>query len=70
MDISEYEKAIDIKSRDDEFNDIREEYTEMLKGQLARGNNGIVRKKYITFGIEADNIQNAKQRLERIEADI
>ena len=70
MDISEYEKAIDIKSRDDKFNDIREEYTEMLKGQLARGNNGIVRKKYITFGIEADNIQNAKQRLERIEADI
>lgn len=70
MDISEYEKAIDIKSRNDEFNDIREEYTEMLKGQLARGNNGIVRKKYITFGIEADNIQNAKQRLERIEADI
>ena len=70
MDISEYEKAIDIKARDDEFNDIREEYTEMLKGQLARGNNGIVRKKYITFGIEADNIQNAKQRLERIEADV
>ena len=42
----------------------------MLKNQLARGNNGIVRKKYITFGIEADNIQNAKQRLERIETDI
>ena len=34
MDISEYEKAIDIKSRDDEFNDIREEYTEMLKASL------------------------------------
>ena len=29
-----------------------------------------MRKKYITFGIEADNIQNAKQRLERIETDI
>lgn len=70
MDISEYEKAIDIKSRNDEFDDIRTEYAEMLKSQLARGNNGIVRKKYITFGIEADNIQNAKQRLERIEADI
>ena len=63
MDISEYEKAIDIKSRNDEFDDIRTEYAEMLKSQLARGNNGIVRKKYITFGIEADNIQNAKQRL-------
>ena len=70
MDISDVEKSIAIKPQNDDFDGIRAEYTEMLKNQLARGNNGIVRKKYITFGIEADNIQNAKQRLERIETDI
>lgn len=70
MDISDFEKSIAIKPQNDDFDGIRAEYTEMLKNQLARGNNGIVRKKYITFGIEADNIQNAKQRLERIEKDI
>ena len=70
MDISDFEKSIAIKPQNDDFDGIRAEYTEMLKSQLARGNNGIVRKKYITFGIEADNIQNAKQRLERIETDI
>ena len=70
MDISDFEKSIAIKPQNDDFDGIRAEYTEMLKNQLARGNNGIVRKKYITFGIEADNIQNAKQRLERIETDI
>ncbi len=70
MDISDFEKSIAIKPQNDDFDEIRAEYTEMLKNQLARGNNGIVRKKYITFGIEADNIQNAKQRLERIETDI
>ena len=70
MNISDFEKSIAIKPQNDDFDGIRAEYTEMLKNQLARGNNGIVRKKYITFGIEADNIQNAKQRLERIETDI
>ena len=70
MDISDFEKSIAIKPQNDEFDEIRAEYTEMLKNQLARGNNGIVRKKYITFGVEADNIQNAKQRLERVETDI
>ena len=70
MDISDFEKSIAIKPQNDDFDGIRAEYTEMLKNQLARGNNGIVRKKYITFGIEADNIQNAKQSLERIETDI
>ena len=70
MDISDSEKSIAIKPQNDDFDGIRAEYTEMLKNQLSRGNNGIVRKKYITFGIEADNIQNAKQRLERIETDI
>ena len=70
MDISDFEKSIAIKPQNDDFDGIRAEYTKMLKNQFARGNNGIVRKKYITFGIEADNIQNAKQRLERIETDI
>ena len=70
MDISDFEKSIAVKPQNDDFDGIRAEYTEMLKNQLSRGNNGIVRKKYITFGIEADNIQNAKQRLERIETDI
>ena len=70
MDMSDFEKSIAIKPQNDDFDGIRAEYTEMLKNQLSRGNNGIVRKKYITFGIEADNIQNAKQRLERIETDI
>lgn len=40
----------------------------MLKNQLAKGNNGLLKTKYITFSIEADNIREAKPKLERIEA--
>ena len=64
------EKSIDIPARNDAFQTIRSEYTAMLKDQLAKGNNGLVKHKYITFSIEADNISAAKARLARIETDI
>lgn len=35
-----------------------------------KGNNGLVKTKYITFGIEAEPIKEAKPKLERIETDI
>ncbi len=69
-DMDEYQKSIHIPEQADDFNGIRREYSGMLKGQLARGNNGLTKTKYITFGIEADSLKEAKPRLERIEADV
>ena len=66
----EAEKAIDIPARDDAFNSIRAEYSDMLKNQLSKGNNGLVKYKYITFSIEADSLAAAKARLARIETDV
>lgn len=68
--LSEYEQAVQITPQQDRFDDIRMEYAEMLKTQLEKGNNGLVRTKFITFSIEADSIRDAKPKLERIEADI
>ncbi len=65
-----YGQSIDIPSQGDNFDNIREEYTEMLRSQLARGNNGLIKTKYLTFGIEADNVKAAKPRLDRIETDL
>lgn len=62
--------SVNIPPQDDDCNGIRNEFTDMLKGQISRSNNGIVRSKYITFGIHADGIGTARPRLERIEADI
>ena len=66
----DYEKSIYIAPQADDFDSIRTEYAEMLHNQLARGNNGLVKTKYLTFAIEADNIKIAKPRLERIENDL
>ena len=58
--ISEFKKQINIPEQADEFNDIRSEYSEMLQNQLTKGNNGLIKRKYITFGIEADSLRMAK----------
>ena len=63
-------KSISIPPKGDAFDSIRREYTEMLQNQLARGNNGLMKTKYLTFGIEADSLKAAKPRLERIETDV
>ncbi|XBX10439.1 ATP-binding protein [Enterocloster clostridioformis] len=68
--MNEFESVIQIKPRYDAFDEVRMEYAQMLRNQLAKGNNGLVRTKYITFGIEAENIREAKPKLERIETDI
>lgn len=68
--LNEFRKRINIPAQEDAFNDIRSEYSGMLQNQLTKGNNGLIKKKYITFGIEADSLRTAKPKLERIETDI
>ena len=65
-----YAARIAIPLQGDCFDNLRSEYTDMLQSQLARGNNGLIKTKYLTFGVEADNVKAAKPRLERIETDI
>ena len=65
-----FARVINIPLQRDDFDSIRVEYTTMLQNQLAKGNNGLIKTKYLTFGIDADSIKAAKPRLERIETDI
>ena len=65
-----YARRIAIPLQGDCFDKLRTEYTGMLQSQLARGNNGLIKTKYLTFGVEADSLKAAKPRLERIETDI
>lgn len=65
-----FARSITIPPQGDDFDNIRGEYTQMLQNQLAKGNNGLIKTKYLTFGIDADSIRAAKPRLERIETDL
>ena len=68
--VSDMASSIEIPHQEDEFNDIRDEYQGVLKTQLEKGNNGLVRNKYVTFSIEAKDLKEAKPKLERIETDV
>ena len=65
-----YRDRITIPLRGDEDDSLRTEYSRMLQDQLERGNNGLIKNKYLTFGIEAEGYKTAKPRLERLETDI
>ena len=65
-----YSDNITIPVRGDMFDGIAIEYQNFLREQLAKGNNGIIKTKYLSFGIEAASLKHAKPRLERIESDV
>ena len=66
----EMEDAIKIPDKGDDYDEIRLEFRNMLKSQLAKGNNGLKKSKYITFTVEADKLEQAVAMLERLEIDI
>ena len=70
VDPVQYAKSFEIAPQGDDFDDIRAEYTGILQKQLANGNNGIVKTKYLTFTIEADSPKSARARLNRIGLDL
>ena len=69
-DASNFEKMVCIPYQKDHFNPVRTEYSTMLRRQLAQGNNGLTKTKYLTFGIEAESMKQAKPRLIHIEIDL
>ena len=69
-DVSDFEKSISIAHKKDGFDDVRDEYSEVLLHQMEAGNNGLTKTKYLTFGIHAESMKTAKPRLIHIETDI
>ena len=52
---------LNIPMKEDGYSDMRSEYVEMLEGQIAKSNNGIVRTKLLTFGVSfTDNVGDIK----------
>ena len=69
-DVSDFEKSIKISHKNDGFDDVRDEYSEVLLHQMEAGNNGLTKTKNLTFGINAESMKTAKPRLIHIETDI
>lgn len=59
-----------IPEKDDGLNNYRYEYNQMLIDKALKGQNGIIREKYLTFSCNAKNYEQGVQLLSRIEADV
>ena len=69
MNREDFVKRIEIAALGDHFDHIRELYTQMLRKQLERGSNGLIKTKYLTLTIEARDSKTARARFSRIVMD-
>lgn len=72
IDQEDFKKRILLYTpkKDDGLNKYRYEYNQMLIDKALKGQNGIIREKYLTFSCEASNYEQGVQVLSRIEADV
>ena len=62
IDPKQYAKSFEIRAQGDDFDDIRSEYSDILQDQLVNGNNGLMKRKFMTYTIEADRNSHRKKR--------
>lgn len=63
-------KTVQISEQEDEFNEIRKEYSNMLMDKLLKGSNGQTARKFLTFGITSSNYHSARLKLMSIKNDV
>ena len=63
-------KSIQINNQDDDFNDIRREYSEMLTSKLTNGSNGQSCRKFLTFTVDADSYKSARAKLISLSTEL
>ena len=64
------DRQFEVKEQEDDFNEIRKEYEEMLKKQSLKGTNGIMKSKFLVFVVESETYKEARNKLNGIEKDI
>ena len=70
IDRNEFKAQMLLPMQNDGKDELRKEYNQMLEAKALQGQNSIIREKYITFGIEAENYDTAYPALMRLETDI
>lgn len=64
-------KNIQIPSQDDDFNEVRQEYSEMLISKLSSGGgNGQTCRKFLTFSVDASSYKAARAKLIGISTEV
>ncbi len=70
VDLDTIEKDVLIPVKNEAARAITEDFNKIIHDKLVAGNNDYVRVKYIVFGIDAQNIKAARQKLLQMEQDL
>lgn len=65
--ITEFSENLERIEKEDKFNDIRKEYSNHIKEQFDRSNNGIKKERYITVSLQEKNLNLARKKLNQTE---
>ena len=63
-------KRIEIAAQGDGGDELRVLYTAMLREQMEKGNNGLVKTKFLVLTIQAENVRAARAKFSRIILDV
>ena len=69
-DMEEMKNKVELKEKDDGYEELRGEFSKMLKNKLVTGNNRYERHKYLIYGVEGKSARAVRGRLISIEKDI
>ena len=70
IDRDEYSKDFKIAFKEDSFNLVRKEYSDMLINQFSKGTNNLKKERYLTYGIKATDYKTAKLKLGKINKQL
>jgi type IV secretory pathway VirB4 component len=65
-----FEDDVLLAYKNDSKNNYRDEYNNILKKQIEKGRNNIVKEKYMTLTIRANNYKEAKSIFNRVEGEV
>ncbi len=63
-------RVLSIPEKDDGFDDLRRDFSRIVRRQFEKGGSRLMKMKFLSFGIEAESMRKAKPRLAHLEADI
>ena len=59
-----------LKRKDDDYDVFRKEYNDMLLEKISQGQNEILRKKYLSISVVAENLQIARNKFSSFETEL
>lgn len=69
IDESEFSEHILVKPQDDDYNDYRTEFNDMLLAKMGEGKNNIRHEKYLTLTVEEKSTQDAFNTFARLDGE-